>query len=76
MKLVWSWLGEHVDLGGVTPEEVAERLTVAGLEVDKVERIGADWDRERFRSHPLAWTDVARNVGLGALALVILIAPP
>jgi uncharacterized membrane protein YphA (DoxX/SURF4 family) len=29
-----------------------------------------------IRSHPLAWTDVARNAGLGALAVVILIAPP
>ncbi|MFN8422109.1 MAG: phenylalanine--tRNA ligase subunit beta [Anaerolineae bacterium] len=48
MKLVWSWLAEHVDLSGVTPEHVAERLTVAGLEVDKVERIGDWWDRERL----------------------------
>lgn len=48
MKLVWSWLAEHVDLSGVTPEEVAERLTLAGLEVDKVERIGDWWDRERL----------------------------
>ena len=48
MKLVWSWLSEHVDLTGVTPEHVAERLTVAGLEVDKVERIGDWWDRERL----------------------------
>lgn len=29
-----------------------------------------------IRSHPLAWTDVARNVGLGAVAVVVLIAPP
>jgi len=29
-----------------------------------------------IRSHPLAWTDVARNVGLGALAVVTLVAPP
>ena len=29
-----------------------------------------------IRSHPLAWTDVARNVGLGLLAVVVLIAPP
>ncbi|MEO8083814.1 MAG: phenylalanine--tRNA ligase subunit beta [Ardenticatenales bacterium] len=48
MKLVWSWLAEHVDLSDVTPEHVAERLTVAGLEVDKVEPIGDWWDRERL----------------------------
>ena len=29
-----------------------------------------------IRSHPLAWTDVARNVGLGALAVITLLAPP
>lgn len=29
-----------------------------------------------IRSHPLAWTDVARNVALGALAVITLVAPP
>ncbi len=28
------------------------------------------------RAHPLAWADVARNVGLAALAVVTLLAPP
>ena len=29
-----------------------------------------------IRSHPLAWTDVARNAALGTLAVVTLVAPP
>ncbi len=29
-----------------------------------------------IRSHPLAWTDVARNGVLGVLAVVTLVAPP
>lgn len=74
MKLVWSWLSEHVDLTGVTPEHVAERLTVAGLEVDKVERIGDWWDRERLvvgnvlrvLSHPDAERLVLADVDWGA----------
>lgn len=74
MKLVWSWLAEHVDVAGVTPEEVAERLTLAGLEVDKVERIGDWWDRERLVvgnvlrvvAHPDAERLVLADVDWGA----------
>lgn len=29
-----------------------------------------------IRSHPIAWTDVARNVVLAALAVLVLVAPP
>ena len=37
MKLSFNWLADYVDLTGITPEEIAERLTVAGLEVETVE---------------------------------------
>ena len=36
MKAPYSWLREYVDTG-IGPEELAERLTLAGLEVDRVE---------------------------------------
>ncbi len=36
MKAPYSWLKEYVDIT-LSPEELAERLTLAGLEVDRVE---------------------------------------
>ena len=48
MKVSWQWLREYVDLP-VTPRELAQRLTMAGLEAEKIEEIGADWDPELIR---------------------------
>ena len=44
MKVPLSWLSELVDWA-LPPEELAHRLTMAGLEVGAVERIGGTWDR-------------------------------
>ncbi|MFN8614563.1 MAG: phenylalanine--tRNA ligase subunit beta [Vampirovibrionales bacterium] len=44
MKISWNWLNDYVDLSGIAPEDVAERLTNAGLEVEDVERSGAAFD--------------------------------
>ncbi len=71
MKVVWSWLKDYVNLDGVTPEELAERWTLAGLEVEGVTRVGDWWDPAlivvgavtRVEPHPdadrlcLAWVD-------------------
>ena len=38
MKVSWEWLSEFVDLSGTTPQEVADGLTIAGLEVDDVRK--------------------------------------
>jgi phenylalanyl-tRNA synthetase beta chain len=47
MRVPLSWLKDYVDL--LLPlEELANRLTLAGLEVAAVEQVGADWDRERI----------------------------
>jgi phenylalanyl-tRNA synthetase beta chain len=40
MRISYSWLSEHVDLPPV--EELAKRLTAVGLEVEAVERVGAN----------------------------------
>ena len=37
MKLSYKWLSEYVSLEGISPEELAERMTTAGLEVEGVE---------------------------------------
>jgi len=71
MKVVWSWLNDLIDLSGHDVADVAERWTLAGLEVDGFERIGDWWDDERLivgavvrvEPHPdadrlvLAWVD-------------------
>ncbi len=49
MRIVWSWLKEYVDLDGIAVDELAERRTLAGLEVEGVERIGDWWDRDLIR---------------------------
>jgi phenylalanyl-tRNA synthetase beta chain len=45
MRVPLSWLREYVDLTLPTPE-LAERLTLAGLAVDAIERVGDWWDPE------------------------------
>ena len=37
MRLSYKWLGEYVDLTGISPEELAARMTGAGLEVEGIE---------------------------------------
>jgi phenylalanyl-tRNA synthetase beta chain len=39
MKVPLSWLGEFVEVNG-TPEEIAARLTAAGMKVEKIQRTG------------------------------------
>ena len=45
MRVSLKWLSEYVDLR-LPPEELAERLTAAGLAVDAIERTGGDWGDE------------------------------
>ena len=42
MRVPLSWLAEYVDVG-LTPEALAERLTLLGMEVKSVERTGTEW---------------------------------
>ena len=37
MNVSYKWLNEYVDLSGLTPEEIAERMTDGGIEIDRVE---------------------------------------
>ena len=38
MLISYRWLGRHVDLGGISPEQVAEDLTLSTAEVEGLER--------------------------------------
>jgi len=61
MRVPLSWLKEYVDIALPLPE-LAERMTLAGLEVAAIEQIGAEWDRDKIvvgeivevRPHPNA----------------------
>ncbi|MDK2960821.1 MAG: phenylalanyl-tRNA synthetase beta chain, partial [Bacillota bacterium] len=41
MRVPYSWLKSYVDVD-LQPEELGEKLTMAGLAVDSIERVGAD----------------------------------
>src|SRR2546430_2621901 len=44
IKVPLSWLREYVEIP-VPPEELATRLTLSGIEVEKVHVLGAAWDK-------------------------------
>ena len=55
-----SWLRDFVSIN-ITPEQLAERLTTAGLEVETIEKIGESWSEycvvgqiKEIRKHPNA----------------------
>ncbi len=72
MKVPISWLKEYVDLT-LPLDDLAGRLTLAGLEVNSIERVGDWWDRERIvvgevvevRPHPNADRLVLADVAYG-----------
>jgi phenylalanyl-tRNA synthetase beta chain len=47
MKVPISWLRDYVDIT-MDVEELAERMTLAGLEVASIEHIGSHWDRDKI----------------------------
>lgn len=42
MKLSFDWLGDYVDLSGLSPQEVAGKLTMGAFEVEEVRDFGPD----------------------------------
>ena len=41
MKVSFNWLKNYIDLS-ITPQEIEEKLTMSGLEVESIEEIGKD----------------------------------
>ncbi len=74
MRVPISWLNDFVDVSDISADELAERLTLAGLEVTAIERVGDWWDPERIRvgqvlrvePHPNADRLVLATVDYGA----------
>ena len=40
MLVSFNWLKEYVDLSNVTPEELGEKFTLGGLEVETIQKLG------------------------------------
>ena len=40
MKVSMEWIGELVDISGVTPKEYADRMTMSGSKVEGIENPG------------------------------------
>lgn len=40
MYVSYNWLNNYVDLGDISPEELAERITKSGIEVEGIEYVG------------------------------------
>ncbi|MFN3705114.1 MAG: phenylalanine--tRNA ligase subunit beta [Thermoflexales bacterium] len=85
MRVPLSWLREYVEIP-LSVDELAERLTLAGLEVEHVERIGVPgselpWDRDkifvgevtRVERHPNADRLLLATVAFGADQLITVV---
>ncbi len=61
MKLPISWLKDYIDLDGLSVEEIARRLTLAGLEVDEIQYAGLPMptykedEPHEFRTSGIGW---------------------
>src|SRR5215216_5700931 len=61
MKLPISWLKDYIDLTGLSIEEIARKLTLAGLEVDEIKYAGLpmpsykDAERHEFKTSGIGW---------------------
>jgi phenylalanyl-tRNA synthetase beta chain len=81
MKVPLRWLAEFVDTG-LSPEELAHRLTMAGLEAEKITRIGAEWEKvyvgrvEAVEPHPDADRLVLATVDAGEHKLRVVTGAP
>jgi phenylalanyl-tRNA synthetase beta chain len=80
MKVSLKWLSEYVDIK-LTPQELADRLTMAGIEVQGVQTVGG-WEKmmvgevTEVNPHPDADRLKLATVNLGAQQLTVVCAAP
>ena len=43
MRLPVSWLAEFIDISDLSEQELADRITFAGIEIEGIERVGVDF---------------------------------
>ena len=44
MKLPISWLAEYIDISDLSVQELADRITFAGIEIEGIEQVGPCFD--------------------------------
>jgi phenylalanyl-tRNA synthetase beta chain len=66
MKIPLSWLKDYINLDGISVEEIARKLTLAGLEVDEIKYVGLPMpdtspagmhssERHEFKTSGIGW---------------------
>ncbi|HUG33688.1 MAG TPA: phenylalanine--tRNA ligase subunit beta [Anaerolineales bacterium] len=61
MKIPISWLKDYIDLDGLSVEDIARKLTLAGLEVDEIKYAGLpmpvykEGDKHEFKTGGIEW---------------------
>ena len=81
MKISYNWLNDYLDLE-LSAEELAEKLTLHGLEVDAVEQIGTSFEHvvigeiKDVREHPNADRLQLCDVNIGASTVQIVCGAP
>ncbi len=81
MKIPRSWLRDFVE-SALAPEDLAHRLTMAGLEAEKIEHVGSDWAKiyvgsvQRVERHPNADRLVLAEIDAGEHRLTVVTGAP
>ncbi len=82
MRVSLKWLGEYVDFD-LSPEDLAHRLTMAGLEVSEIERVGGTWGDtilvghvRELQQHPNADRLKLATVDVGTETLTVVCGAP
>ena len=61
MKIPLSWLKDFIDLDGLSVEDVARKLTLAGMEVDEILYVGLpmpvykEGEKHEFKTNGIGW---------------------
>ncbi len=61
MKIPLSWLKDFIDLDGLSVEDIARKLTLAGMEVDEILYVGLpmpvykEGEKHEFKTNGIAW---------------------
>ncbi len=69
MRVSLKWLADYVDID-LPAEEIGHRLTMAGLEVERIDRIGGGWDEELMTVGSVVSVDPHPNADRLRLATV------
>lgn len=82
MKLAYEWLSDYLDLSAISPEEMGEKLSRTGIEVDAVTHLDGNIDGlivgqiEKIEAHPQADKLRVTTINIGDKRLQIVCGDP